>query len=226
MLFRSKIFDAFKTVPGSEARLQANVQAVLVRLERTHGFGLSEEDEGTIRSACTWFYVGGPATRWDSSGASWIPSFAELMTETDRHGQPHSFLSSEEQFLTLKQYETDNRIVPLVGDFAGRKTIRAIGRYLKRHNATVGLFYTSNVESYLFRGAAWRTFFDNVSTLPIDEHSMFVRTHFTAAGFSRGQPDYETSTVLDPIQGLLGAVQRGQIRSYGDLLWRSKPSSP
>src|SRR5439155_24015701 len=132
-------------------------------------------------------------------------------TQTDLRGELHSFLSSEESFLVLKQYEASNRILPLVGDFSGRKTIRAVARYLKRHNATVATFYTSNVEAYLFRGDGWRRFLENLSTLPIDEHSMLVRTQFTATRFS-GQPEYQTSTGLDSIQGLLRAFNNGHIR--------------
>jgi hypothetical protein len=220
-----ELFDAFRRVPASEPLFQGNLRAVLNRLERTHGFRLRDEDEGSIESAYRSFYLGGPDIRWDSSGASWIPSYADLMTQTDRRGHQHSFLSTEEQYGVLRQYETDNRIVPLVGDFGGTRTLRAVGRYLSGHNAAVAAFYTSNVESYLFRGDAWRKFFVNVSKLPIDEHSTFVRTHFTAR-FSGSQPDYETSTALDPIQGLVNAFTGGTIRSYGDLLWRSKPPAP
>src|SRR5262245_4332062 len=215
----AELLDAFRTEPRSETQFTATLQAVLERLARTHGFALSKGDGETIESALSWFSEGGPDTRWDSSGARWIPSYAELMTATDREGREHGFLSSEERYGVLRQYESVTRIVALVGDFAGRKTLRAVGRYLKKHRATVGAFYTSNVESYLFRGLAWRTFYENVSALPIDEHSLFVRTHFMGVGFSRGQPDYETSTVLDPIQSVQSAFDNGRIRSYGDLLW-------
>jgi hypothetical protein len=64
--------------------------------------------------------------------------------------------------------------------------------------------------------------FENLSTLPIDEHSMLVRTQFTATRFS-ARPEYQTSTGLDSMQGLLRAYKNGRIQSYGDLLWRSKP---
>jgi hypothetical protein len=220
------IFAAFRTLSGSDALLQTNVHAVVTHLERTHGFSLSRQDEGVIESACNSFYLGGPDTRWDSSGAAWIPSYAELMTQTDRQGRPHSFLSSEASFLVLKEYEARNLIVPLVGDFAGDKTIRAVGRYLRLHGATVATFYTSNVEAYLFRADAWRRFLGNVSALPIDERSMLVRTRFTTIGYIGSEPEYETSTGLEPIQGMLRAFDDRRIRSYGDLLWRSKSPSP
>ena len=61
-------------------------------------------------------------------------------------------------------------------------------------------------------------------TLPIDERSTFIRTHFTATRFTRGRPEYETSTVLDPIEPLVSAFTRGDLRSYGGVLWR--PQAP
>jgi hypothetical protein len=132
------------------------------------------------------------------------------MVQTDLQGRPHSYLTSEENFQVLKQYESDNRIVPLVGDFAGNQAIRAVGRYLREHGATVAAFYTSNVEGYLF-GDRRRQFVLNVSTLPIDEHSTFIRTNFGVTRYTGNRPQYETSTVLDPIGAWLRAWS-GDIR--------------
>ena len=60
--------------------------------------------------------------------------------------------------------------MPVVGNFAGPKALRAIGAYLRQHNATVSAFYTSNVEMYLFQqGDDWKKFYGNVATLPVTE---------------------------------------------------------
>ena len=42
--------------------------------------------------------------------------------------------------------------------------------------ATVAAFYTSNVEFYLFQSEDWRRFFGNVSRMPLDETSTFIRS--------------------------------------------------
>jgi hypothetical protein len=81
----------------------------------------------------------------------------------------------------VKELETRNMIVPVVGDFAGRSAIRAVGTYLWRREAIVSVFYVSNVEQYLRQDRLWETFCANVAMLPIDETSTFVR-----AGFGRG----------------------------------------
>jgi hypothetical protein len=215
------LFDAFRRTPSSGVLAATNVQAIIDRLKRLHGFGLSPADERDIKNACDSFRLAGPDIRWDTSGDAWIPSYADLMTATDSLGRPHGYLASEENFRIVKEYEVGNRIVPLVGDFAGDRTIRAVGRYLRARDTIVGAFYTSNVESYLFP-VRWRTFFRNVSTLPIDQRSMFVRTRFAVAGYDGTRPQYETWTGLDSIRDLLRAVKHGEIRFASDLERRSK----
>jgi hypothetical protein len=205
------LLDAFRPVPCSEELVKATLRKLLDRLERPHGFTLSREDESSIKDAYDSFCAGGPDIRWDSTGDSWIPSYADLMVQTDLRGDHHSYLASEERFRILKRYETDNRIVPLVGDFRGDKAIRAVGRYLKNHDATVAMFYTSNVEGYL-GGDGMIKFIENVATLPLDEHSTFIRTIFKSVGYAQSRPVYQTSTVTDPILGWVNALKSRENR--------------
>jgi hypothetical protein len=71
--------------------------------------------------------------------------------------------------------ESKNLIVPVVGDFAGPKALRAIGAWVRARRATVGVFYVSNVEQYLERNGVWPAFCANVATLPLSAASVFVR---------------------------------------------------
>ena len=105
------------------------------------------------------------------------------MTATDQSGVNRGFLASEELFGVLKDLETRNLIVPVVGDFGGPKAIRAIGSYLKAQGATVSAFYLSNVEQYLYQDGKWDAFCRNVSTLPLDPSSTFIRS---SSGGGRG----------------------------------------
>jgi hypothetical protein len=205
------LLDAFRPAPCSEKLANANLRTVFDRLERVHGFTLSRGDESHIKDANEAFCAGGPDIRWDSSGDSWIPSYADLMVETDPRGRHDSFLASEELFRILKRYETANRIVPVVGDFGGDRAIRAVGRYLKNHDATVATFYTSNVEGYL-RDDGPTKFIANVSALPLDEHSTFIRTIFKTVGYAQTRPEYETSTVTDSIIGWVNAFKTRERR--------------
>jgi hypothetical protein len=223
------LFEAFETVPGSEELAQTNLRAILGHLTGTHGFPLTEEDESIIKYVYMSFYIGGPNIRYsfprsDFSNSQWFPTYAELMVQTDLQGRSHSYLATEERFKLLQEYEKNNLIVPLVGDFAGDRTLRAVGTYLKEHDATVTAFYTSNVEQYLFQGDLWRKFFFNVAALPVDEHSTFIRAYFSRTGyrFPPPGPGLQSSTLLDPIRGLLNAFTDGEIRTYYDVVSRSK----
>jgi hypothetical protein len=69
-----------------------------------------------------------------------------------------------------------NLIVPVVGDFAGPKAIRAVTKYLRDHGAVVSAFYVSNVEEYIASPASvWRAYCRNIATLPLDASSTFIR---------------------------------------------------
>src|SRR5205814_6086088 len=157
-----------------------NLTAIKDRLIKEHGFKLTSEDEAGIGYVFRAFFIGGPDLGYSNvtfptrpAAVRILPTYEELMIDTDENGQQRSYLATEENFATLQQFEKNNLIVPLVGDFAGPSAIRSVGEYLKEHNATVSAFYTSNVEQYLFMSAEdWKSFYRNVSTLPLDSRSV------------------------------------------------------
>jgi len=77
----------------------------------------------------------------------------------------------------LKSLEAKNLLVPIVGNFAGPKALRAVGAWLKQHRALVSAFYLSNVEQYLNMDGICMDFCKNASELPIDENSQFIRSY-------------------------------------------------
>jgi hypothetical protein len=101
-------------------------------------------------------------------------TFIDLMTATDRNGQPWSFLSTEAAYQYIKELHRKNLIIPLVGDFAGPTAIRKVGDYIRQRNSNVAAFYMSNVEYYL-NGPTMKAFQANLATLPIDSSSMLIR---------------------------------------------------
>jgi hypothetical protein len=103
-------------------------------------------------------------------------TYADLMAATDEDGQSRSYLANENNFRFLKDLESKNLLIPVIGNFSGQKAIRAVGKYLKDINAKVSAFYLSNVEDYLYRDGSWNNFCANASTLPTDETSTFIRS--------------------------------------------------
>jgi hypothetical protein len=222
------LFAAFSSSPPSEALFQKNLQAILNRLTKHHGFPLSSDDRHGIEYVYRAFFNGGMDIRYSyprQFGGIWFPTYAELMTTTDQHGQNHSYMANEDNFRALREFQRNNLIVPLVGDFGGEKAIRAVGNYIREHGATVSVFYTSNVEQYLFQSDAWHQFFSNVATLPLHANSTFVRSYFNI-GFryppANIGPDIESASLFDPIASLMNAYRSGQIHTYFDVIERSK----
>jgi len=80
--------------------------------------------------------------------------------------------------------ESKNLIVPVVGNFAGPKALRAIGGWVKARGASVNVFYVSNVEQYLQQSGVWPAFCANVAALPLTPSSIFVRPSRGGSSFS------------------------------------------
>ena len=173
------IFSSYtETENGNEAAYNENLKEIKDLLAKKHGFPLSLDDLAGIEDIYNTFYRFGPSLNYTSSGRSfgahgYFVSYADLMMETDEDGVNHSYLASEDNFNAVKELEEKNLVIPLVGDFAGPKAIRAVGKYLRDRNATVAAFYLSNVEQYL--GSNWSRFCANIATLPLDEKSTFIR---------------------------------------------------
>jgi hypothetical protein len=224
-----QLLDAFMQTPSDEALFQKNLQEMLDRLVKRHGFPLTDDDRHSLEYVYRAFFSEGPDLRYSfprqQFGARWFPNYAELMTQTDLSGLNHSYVSSEDSFRALRDFQRNNLLVPVVGDFGGEKAIRAVGSYLREHGATVNYFYTSNVEQYLFQSDAWEKYYTNVSTLPLNEHSTFIRAYFNM-GFRYPPgiitPDLHSVQLLDPIQSLLTAFRGGQLHTYYDVVERSK----
>ena len=179
----AEIFAAAAVTPRNDSAFDATNQAILDRLMIRHGFALSDSDVVSIRRVFQTFFVAGPdisyAYRLGAPPPSVTPfqvTFAQIQTLTNADSVNMAFLATEENYRRIRSLEARNMVVPVVGDFAGPKAIRAVGDYLRQRGAVVTAFYTSNVEQYLFGGfGADKRFYRNVETLPIDSTSTFIR---------------------------------------------------
>lgn len=181
-----EIMAAYWNVDTDDALYKANVKAIQEQLTGRHGFPLSPEDLEGILNVYHAFYWYGPSIMYSSTGGfggRYQPTYADLIAATDADGEPRGFLATEENFAWLKDLESKNLLVPIVGNFAGPKAIRQVATYLKEHGATVSAFYLSNVEQYLNQDGLWRTFCSNVATLPLDESSTFIRSVRTSGSY-------------------------------------------
>lgn len=205
-----KIWELYRTVQSDSALAAKNYERVVDRLTKQHGFTFTPDETAQLRSVFNAFYYYGPSisTRGSQGGrGGYGGDFSDLTGfSNDASGQPRSFLSSEENYQTIKALHEKNLIVPVSGDFGGPKTIRAIGAYLKERNAVVRAFYVSNVEQYLFQDGKDRAFYANVAELPVDSSSVFIRP-YSMRRSSWGGPTQS----LCPIGVFLRAVEGGRV---------------
>src|SRR4029078_12926348 len=99
---------------------QRNLLAIEDRLVRVHGFPLRRADLGALRTIYQTLYSSGVAVRPS-------PTYEDLMTATDSSGVNRSYLATEQLFGVMKDLESRNLVVPVVGDFAGPRALRTIG---------------------------------------------------------------------------------------------------
>jgi hypothetical protein len=175
----AEILEAVRNADTSEDLYKENLKVIEDQLAVTHGFDLAPDDLRGVEYVYHSFYWFGPRIQYSSAGnfgGSFQPTYAELMAANDGHGVSRGFLASEENFQFMKALEARNLLVPVVGNFGGSKTIRAVGRYLKQRGATVSAFYLSNVEQYLQLDGLLGDFCENVASLPLDQTSTFIRS--------------------------------------------------
>ena len=228
------LFAWYATVAPSEELFRTNLQAARNRLVGDHKFALSEDDLRSLEYVYSAFYRGGPDLNYAFSPTGVVsgfgggfPTYRELMLETDGQGEQRSFLAAEEGYRLLREYQRNNAIVPVVGDFGGDHALRAIGEYVRAHNASLTVFYTSNVEQYLFQEAyAWRKFLVNVATFPLGPRSTLIRSisnrGFPFSQFRKLSPGARASTALSSMPELVRAFNAGQIHQYTDIVAMSK----
>jgi hypothetical protein len=220
------LFEAYQSVPVDEAYYGENLKTVIDRLEKTHGFPLTDTDKTDVGRMMNAFRTAGPNSL-KGFGDSTNPTYAQLMAATDLAGEQQSYLATEANFRIVKELERQNLIVPLVGDFAGEKAIAGIGQYLKEHAAVAHVFYVSNVERYLWeQGDHGKQFYANVAKLPLDSASIFVRAVTSDISVRLGIPIPASTakwrTFLFSINDCLQGVTSGRIQGYRDLFVGAK----
>lgn len=221
------LFTMLADLPRDSAQYQANLTAIFDRLTKDHGFLLDSEDSVSLQYVYSAFFSAGMGLTYSSNSirgfSRGMPSYRMLMTATDADGLNRSYMGSDAAFAALKDLQHRNLIVPITGDFAGPRALRAVGEWLRQHQATLDVFYVSNVEQYLFQQTdAWRQFYGNVTTMPRDRHSLFIRS-ISKRGWGRNQlPAARSSSVMSSIDEVLSMYRTGRLHGYAEIMELSK----
>lgn len=208
-----------KTLPD-DAAYAANLAAIRKTIQEEFQFPLSERDSASLDYVYRSFRDEGLeiAYRIDGGGGGYFPTLRDLIAQPDQHGKLGNFLAVTEDYEFVRGMHRKNLIIPVVGDFGGKKAIAAVGDYLRKNGLTVTAFYTSNVEQYLFQNDVFDAFANNVRKLPLTEKSLFIRAVAGRMPHPARLPGHRLATLLQSITVFLKDFDEGRYQSYIDLV--------
>jgi len=149
----------------------------------------------------------------------YFPSFRDLILARDLKGKLGNFLASRGDYEFVRRLQEGNRIIPVVGDFAGGHALSAVAAYLKTQRLTVSAFYTSNVEQYLFQNGVFRDFAENVARLPLSDRSVFIRAYPNQRLAHPAQVgNHRLTTLMQKIRVFLDDYRNGLYTDYWNLV--------
>lgn len=176
----AEIFARYDTLAASPELLARNTALVRERLLVVRGLSLPQSDLDWIAHVLDTFFTEGP--KIDYYGSSRVdairPSYQDLMTARDVTGRHRSFLATDEGFLFVKDLQSRNLIVPVVGDFGGATALRRVGDYVRQRRGHVRAVYASNVGAYLTNQKRY-AFCGNLAALPAPSRAWFIESDGT-----------------------------------------------
>ena len=210
----------FDKIAGDDQAYASNLARLRKVIQEEFQFPLPEKDDASLDYVYKNFRNEGLgiAFRIDGSRGGYFPTLKDLIVQTDQYGKLGNFLASRDDYDFVRGLHRKNLIIPVVGDFGGKKALAAVGDYLRKNGFTVTAFYTSNVEQYLFDGAAFSAFAGNVAKLPINEKSLFIRSASGRYSHPAQLPGHRSTALLEPIAVFLRDFDEGRYQSYVDLI--------
>jgi hypothetical protein len=216
----------FSGIPANDKTYAENLASLCRTIEQDFQFPLSREDQESLEYIYKNFRLKGFDIGFDING-SWsqrfghLPNLRELLVQRDLNGEQGNFLASADDYDFVRGMQRRNMIIPVVGDFGGKKALAAVGEYLKKHGYTVTVFYFSNVEIVLFEygmSGSFPAFVNNVKKLPINQHSLLIRSTFWFYRHPAQLPGYSLCTSLQNISVFLREFDEGRYQNYRDLI--------
>jgi hypothetical protein len=175
---------------------------LLALIEKSYGFEIDARDRQALKKIHRAFSKRGLDVRFELKEASFrkYPTLRELLLQTDPQGKALGFMASEDAFRFVQRMQRENRIVPVVGDFAGDRAMPQLAERLVKEGRTVSTFYVSNVEQYLMTGGTWAKWRRNVEAFPTDGSSLFIRCYLDQGDRHPMQmAGHRTTTVLQRV---------------------------
>lgn len=218
-----ELLDYVARTPADTARYRRNHAGLVDRI-KGYGLPISAGDVATIRRFHDEFVRSGLELRFTTYGRgprSYYPTIRQLYLETDLAGRQASFLVREDDFRFLQTLQRQGRVIPVVGDFGGTRAFKGIARFLTDRGLTLSLFYTSNVEFYLFRQQTFRRYVDNVRAFPWSDKGLIIRSYFGGVmgePHPQAQPGYASVQLAQTARSFLRQTLQPDSVSYLELV--------
>lgn len=212
------IIDAVDRSESSPEKLEQNIKTTLSLMNRL-GLKIHEGDPESVSRIHRAFASKGLDMTYSMEGSRRrYPTLRELLLARDPNGQQLNFASNPELYTRLRSLILANRVIPVVGDFLGDHALREVAKLANRRSLMLGVFYTSNVEQYLFPQDRYAQFINNVEHFAIDRQSLFLRVWFDQGRqHPRQRRGHRTTTLIAPVAPFLERWRRRPLRSYWEV---------
>ena len=221
-----EVISYLSSIPADSKAYAENLDLVRKTIEQDFKFPLSGQDRDSLDYVYRNFRDQGFEigfdidSRW-SRRFGHLPVLREIILQKDPKGKMGNFLAIPEDYTFVRDMHRKNLIIPVVGDFGGKKALGTIGDYLKKKGYVVSVFYASNVEILLLdRGMSvnFQGFVENIRKLPTNEHSLLIRSTFSYYGHPQQLPGYSLCTMLQYIAVFLRDIAEGRYRDYQTMI--------
>jgi len=220
----------FTKTRADEQVYSSNLTAIRKAIQEDFQFQLSPRDQASLEFVYKGFRDSGLEAAFTLNGWSdgEFPTLSEVILQPDQNGKLGNFLASREDYDFVRGLHMKNLIIPVVGDFGGKKALGAIADYLRKSGLTVTAFYTSNVEQYLFDDGSFTAFANNVRKLPMTDKSLFIRWVYQRYYHPARMPGQRSTSLLQRVVVFLTDFDAGRYQSYLDLISTNyiAPDSP
>ncbi len=215
----AELLKYFSAAKPDDKAFAANFDAIRQTIEKDFQIKLAELDVKELDYLLKSFKVDGLDIAFRLGGGwSSFPSLKEILVQSDSTGKSNHFLANADDYNYLREMHLKNLIIPINGDFAGKKALASIGDYLRKDNVTVTAFYLSNVEQYLFGDGLFADFAANVKKLPINEQSLFIRSIWDRYDHPAHVPGHLFTMILQRMPVFVKDFEANRYRYYYQLL--------
>lgn len=216
----NELLAYFNKIPADDQTYAQGLAAIRKAIQEEFQFPLSQRDQTSLEYVYKSFKDSGLETSFRLNGWSdgEFPTLNEVLLQPDQHGKPGNFLASRDDYDFVRGLHMKNLIIPVVGDFGGKKALAAIGDYLRKNGLTVTAFYTSNVEQYLFEDGLFTAFANNVKKLPITENSLFIRWVYQRYYHPARMAGQRSTSLLQRMNIFLTDFEAGRYQNYTDVI--------